>query len=64
MSEDTEMLRRIALANAETAHLLLRISAMNAENQQRSATSNSPAYVEQDYQNEHNLHYIHNLLKA
>lgn len=64
MTDDTEMLRRIAIANAETANLLLRIAAMNAENQQRAAEGSSPAYRESDFTAEANMNYISNLLQS
>jgi len=62
MSEDTEILRRIAIANSETANLLLRIAAMQAENQIRIQEGKPLAYDEAAFMKEGNLNYICQLL--
>lgn len=63
MNDDTEMLRRIALANAETANLNMRVAAMQAENMQRQVLGQSMAYVESDFHAEANLNYVTELLR-
>lgn len=64
MTEDTEMLRRIAISNAETANLLLRIASMNAENRRCEIVGQPPSYGESDFLAEANLNYILNLLQV
>ena len=62
MDTDTEMLRLIALANAETVNNLASILGMHAENKQREIEGKSMAYVEHHFTAASNLNYINTLL--
>lgn len=61
-SDQIEILRRIAIANAETANLLLKIEAMKAENKIRELRNESPAYDEASFMAEANMGYVSSLL--
>jgi hypothetical protein len=61
-SDQIEILRRIAIANAETANLLLKIEAMKVENKIRKLRNESPAYDEASFMAESNMGYVSSLL--
>jgi hypothetical protein len=63
MSDDTSMLRKIAIVNAETAHLLCRIAGMQAENQIRIQRGESLAYDQKAFEAEQKLIYTLTLLQ-
>jgi hypothetical protein len=62
-SDQIEMLRRITIANAETANLMLKIDGMKAENKMREMRGESLEYDESCFLAEANLNYISNLLQ-
>lgn len=62
-SDDVEMLRKIAIANAETANLLVRLAGMQAENTERAQRGESPAYSTSAFEAERNINYISQLLQ-
>ncbi len=62
MNDDTEMLRRIAIANAYSAQMHLRVEGMKAENELRKINGESPAYNEKHFQAEDMTNHIIDLL--
>lgn len=64
MDENTEMLRRIALANIEMTRVALRATAMLTENVARAQKGESAAYTEADFlAEEPALNYAASLLQ-
>lgn len=63
ITEDTEMLRRIAIANAEVANMYARLMAMQIENYERRGRSEALAWNAEAFESERNLNYIHELLR-
>lgn len=62
-SDDIEMLRLIAIANAETANLLVRLAGMQAENIERAQRGDSLTYSASAFEAERNINYITQLLR-
>jgi hypothetical protein len=62
MNDDTEMLRRIALANAYSAHMHLRVEGMKAENELRKFSGLPPKYEEKHFLVEDMTNHIIDLL--
>lgn len=58
-SNDVEMLRRIAIANSETALVNCRVAAMQAENAMRELRGGSPAYTKENFDAEEQLLHYH-----
>lgn len=62
MNDDTEMLRRIAIANAYSAQMHLRVEAMKAENEKNKHFGLPPKYIEKDFEAENLTNHIIDLL--
>jgi hypothetical protein len=63
MSEDTEMLRRIAIANAYSAQMHLRVEGMKAQNEINRYSGLPPKYLEKDFLSDDMTNHILDLLQ-
>ncbi len=62
MNDDTEMLRRIAIANAYSAQMHLRVEGMKAENEKNKYCGIPPKYEEKHFLAEDMTNHIIDLL--